>query len=338
MPVKYWSFAGLMLTDWCNASCASCYLSCAPDGRAEMSVEFALELWRQLIEASPHGCRVHLTGGEPFGRWKRLIELCRRARDEGLGPLEKIETNAFWATNERIARERIGALDAAGMQKLSISADPYHQQFVPLERCRLAARVSEELLGRARVQVRWRDWLAEGFDTDALPAERRESVFALYAAAGRDRLNGRAVKALGRHLPVKPLSELDDSPCREALLRSRHVHVDPTGRVMAGTCAGIVFGTAGSERIAQIWARLTADHGDRPIVAPLAARGPVGLLAAARAEGFCPRETYAGKCQLCWDIRRHWARRGQFQDALAPATAYEIGDDGRGDSDGKCEG
>ena len=113
MPVKYWSFAGLMLTDWCNASCATCYLCCGPDGRAEMSVEFALDLWRQLIDACPHGCRIHLTGGEPFGRWERLIELCRRARDQGLGPLEKIETNAFWATDERIVRKRIAALDVA---------------------------------------------------------------------------------------------------------------------------------------------------------------------------------------------------------------------------------
>ncbi|MHC4561463.1 MAG: hypothetical protein ACYS8X_01680, partial [Planctomycetota bacterium] len=73
MPVKYWSSAGLMLTQWCNASCASCYLGCDPHRRDDMGVEEALALWRQLIAASPHGCRVHLTGGEPFGRWESLI-------------------------------------------------------------------------------------------------------------------------------------------------------------------------------------------------------------------------------------------------------------------------
>jgi len=67
MPVKYWSFAGLMLTYWCNASCASCYLCCGPERVEEMSVDFALRLWGELIDACPHGCRIHLSGGEPFG-------------------------------------------------------------------------------------------------------------------------------------------------------------------------------------------------------------------------------------------------------------------------------
>lgn len=320
MPVKHWSFAGLMLTYWCNARCASCYLNCGPDQTREMTVAMALRVWRQLIEASPHGCRIHLSGGEPFGNWPRLIELCRRARAEGLGPLEKIETNAFWATDEHLVRRRVESLDEAGMVKLSISADPYHQQYVPLQRCRLAARVAEDVLGAERVQVRWRDWLADGCDVGTMDADQRAELLARWASSGRDRFNGRAADMLTPSVQHKKLSTFADSPCREALLRSRHVHVDAAGHVMPGTCAGIVFGLAGAGSIVDLWRALESDWDRRPVISALAGGGPVALLE--RAEGFVPADGYAGKCHLCWDIRRHLVRRGLFRRTLGPEWMY----------------
>jgi len=324
MPVKYWSFAGLMLTYWCNARCASCYLCCGPDRTDDMSIDRALAIWRGLIRACPHGCRIHLSGGEPFGDWPRLLELCCAARSRGLEPLEKVETNAFWATDEALVEERIGALDDAGMITLSISTDPYHQQYVPIERVRLAARVAERILGPQRLQVRWRDWLAEGFDTAALQPAERLDLFVRYAAGGRDRLNGRAAEILAPRLPAWPPESFADKPCNEALLRSRHVHVDPQGLIMPGICAGIVLGTTGPDEdsVAEIWRRLDDDHDARPILSVLVRAGPFGLLDEARQSGFVPKRAYAGKCHLCWDIRKHFVWRGLHADILGPQWLY----------------
>ncbi len=312
-----------MLTDWWNAHCVSCYFSCTPQGESWMEVDQALAIWRGLIEASPHGCRVHITGGEPFGDWPRLIELCRRAADDGLGPLQKVETNAYWATDEAIAADRLRALDEAGMEVVAISADPYHQQFVPIEHCRLLARVGGEVLGAWRVQVRWRDWLADGCDTGDLPQGQREQLFTEYAAGGRDRLCGRGAMWLGKHLQLKPAEEFDNNSCRDALLRSKRVHVDPTGRLVPGTCAGITLGTAGAESVRRLWDRLADDHAERPIVGRLARRGPVALLQEALQTGFQPAGGYARKCQLCWSLRGHLARRGLYGAELAPTWPYE---------------
>jgi len=339
MPVKYWSFAGLMLTYWCNARCASCYLRCGLSRREEMSVEQALGYWAGLAEASPQGCRVHLSGGEPFGNWPRLIELCRQAQSAGItarAPLEKVETNAFWASDEEAVRECVVQLDRAGMGKLAISADPYHQQFVPIANCRLAARVASQILGPDRVQVRWRDWLEDGFDTDSLSDAERDGLFVSYAAKGRDRFNGRAAEVLAGAalssgsglIQRKSPDELADSHCREALLRSRHVHVGAGGLVMPGTCAGIVLGDASKEPISRIWWRLDADHDAREIVGTLSRAGPVGLLRLAEEEdGFdwrkdCPTG-YLSKCHLCWSVRRFLAGGGKYQAELGPAWLYE---------------
>ncbi len=324
MPVKYWSFAGLLLTDWCNARCACCYLSCGPDRSRQMSVEEAMGHWRGLIEASPHGCRVHLTGGEPFGNYPRLRELCRRAAAEGLGPLDKIETNAFWATDEVQIRRRLRELDAAGMQKLCISADPYHQQFVPIDRPRRLARLVEDLLGPQRLQVRWRDWLAEGFNTAPLDAKERRDVFARYLIGGRERLAGRAAEILARFVQLKPWQSFADNPCQETLLRSRHVHIDPRGNVIPGVCVGIVLGRSGPQSLAEIWRQLAADFASRPIVGRLASGGPCSLWDEARQYGYTPREGYAGKCHLCWELRQHLASCGRSDDELGPPEQYGV--------------
>ena len=324
MAVKYWSSAGLILTTWCNAQCASCYLSCRPDRREDMTVNEGLRLWRQLDEASPHGCRIHLTGGEPFGRWDVLIDLCRRAADERLRPPQNVETNAFWATREAVVRERLIALDRAGVESFVVSADPYHQQFVPIANARLAVRVAEEIMGSDRVRARWADWLADGRDTGELDDAERFELFLRYAQDGRDRMNGRAAAALGPDLANKTVAQLADWSCREALLRNKQVHVGPGGWIVPGTCAGILIGRADERTsIAECWHRLADDHAARPILGALAEAGPVGLLPLAETEGFTPADHYAGKCHLCFAIRTHLSARGLGGDELGPAACYD---------------
>lgn len=319
MPLKHWSFAGLVLTYWCNARCASCYLNCGPERTGlDMTVEQALDYWQQLIAASPHGCRIHLSGGEPFGDWPRLIEICRRARQQGLAPLQKVETNAFWANDEPLIRDRLRQLDQAGMEKLAISCDPFHQQYVPIENCRRLARLAEESLGAARVQVRWRDWLDNGQDVPPPYGTEIPGILLTHAAAGRDRAGGRFAEQIAPRLLLKSLYELDDTPCRDALLRGRHVHVDASGIVMPGTCAGICLGRIGEGcSVSDLWRRLRDDHEQRAVVGALSGRGPQGLLGQARASGFSPAAGYASKCHLCWELRKHLAARGLHQDELS---------------------
>ncbi len=325
MPVKYWSSAGLMLTYWCNARCASCYLQCSPQRNEWMDIEYAMDIWRGLVSASPHGCRVHLTGGEPFGKFDQLLELCTRARDAGLGPLAKIETNAFWAEDAQDVRDRLMSLKAVGLEKLTISADPYHQQFVPIARARLAAEIAQQVFGPEHVQVRWRDWLADGCDTDKLSESERTELFSEYAAATRDRDNGRASESLAGLREGKLVSEFADSCCKEALLRSKHVHIGPDQIIMPGTCAGIILGRAGnSQDIAGAWTELDNNWSKRQVIGTLATKGPVGLARKAEAFGFMLRETYASKCHLCWEVRKFLLEKGQASQELGPGWMYGL--------------
>ena len=74
--------------------------------------------------------------------------------------------------------------------------------------------------------------------------------------------------------------------------------------------------------IAEVWRRLNTDHAARPTLSVLAREGPFGLLAEARQTGFTPQPTYAGKCHLCWNLRKHLASLALHADILAPDWLY----------------
>ncbi|MBS3820576.1 MAG: hypothetical protein KGY81_02300 [Phycisphaerae bacterium] len=321
MPVKYWSAAGICLTDWCNARCASCYLACRPGRGQWMSPDMAVDVWQQLEAFSPHGCRMHLAGGEPFGDIPRLLEVIRRADRAGL-MLAKVETNAFWAADDAITRDVLGQLAGTSMGELLISADPFHQQFVPLASVRRAAGVAAEILGEGRWRIRWHDWVERGLDVAALNEAARRDLFVEWFRDGRDRLNGRAADELAGALPRRPIGSFAGQDCREGLLRGKHVHILPDGGVYPGTCAGLLLGNVNEASIADLWQRLERDGASRPVLGRLVESGPVGLLDLAG--DFQPEPVgYAGKCHLCWAVRRHLARRGENSDEIGPAWVYD---------------
>jgi pyruvate-formate lyase-activating enzyme len=64
--------------------------------------------------------RIHLAGGEPFRDWDHLVAVIAAARAAGLTPLEKVETNAFWATDDELTRARPAPRDPRGQPKLVV--------------------------------------------------------------------------------------------------------------------------------------------------------------------------------------------------------------------------
>ncbi|MBN1943767.1 MAG: radical SAM protein [Phycisphaerae bacterium] len=328
MIVKYFSRAGLMLTDGCTAACASCYLSGRAGKGRWMDADMAVGIWAGLANLSPHGCKVHVTGGEPFIDWEKLIEILRAAAGEGL-QAESVETNGFWATGDNIIRDRLRALEAAGMGRLAISADPFHQEFVPIGRVRRLAEVAREVLGPDRVRVRWEDWLEQGRDVQAMSFAQRDDLFAEWIATGRDRLNGRAAEMLAGFLPPKPPEAFAGQTCREAILRSRHVHVGSDGTVMPGVCAGLSIGRVTvpwEESVRGLWCALRENFSRRPILSRLIETGPTAILQLAHELGLSvPWEGkgFASKCHLCWAARFALAATGNYADELAPRDYYQ---------------
>jgi len=296
---KIWSSAGLLLTYWCPSRCACCYVFAGPDAAedaTEMSVETALGCWAAIKRLAGARGKVHITGGEPFSRYDRLREILHRAH---------------WCTDEQVVRDRLVDLKELGLTKLQISTDVYHQEHIPIDRVRLGAKVAAQVLGPQGLQVRWRDFLDAPVLVGDLPAQQRAAAFRTALSHRRERLLGRAAAQLVSLLPSSNYESFAEINCARNLLGAQHVHIDGAGHVFSGTCMGIItaklFGQE-AKSLDELWCGF--DWREHPILSVLVRAGPVGLLDLAMPLGYRPSPGYAGKCHLCYEIRRFLYRKG----------------------------
>ncbi|MEA3224746.1 MAG: radical SAM protein [Planctomycetota bacterium] len=353
---KLWRSAGLLLTYKCNCACEFCYYNCAPDKGGLMSVETAISAWRSLRTLAGDAAKIHITGGEALLYWDRLQEILEEAKSEKLGKVDLIETNGFWATSDRIVRQRLKRLDELGMHRFKVSTDPFHQEYVDAEVVRRLAETARDVLGPDRVLVRWQKYLDNPTEMKALsPAEREKQ----YISAVNDypcRFTGRAAGklaelvassmrgdktggSLGRPHGVAPTglgmaSRGSTIPkafgfdaatrrrdtCHSDFLGAKGVHIDPFGNVFSGTCSGIILGNVSDTPLEEIWKQFDPAHDE--FISTLFNSGPFGLLEKAEKHGYKREEVYASKCHLCTGIRQHLFDNGLCKSIIGPAECY----------------
>lgn len=318
--LKLWRYAGLLLTYRCNAACRFCYYYCHPQAGGLMATETALAAWAALRRLAGDNARVHLTGGEPFLVFDRLLEICEQAQRQGLGGADYVETNAGWVTDEAEARRRIAALDAAGLNRLKISWDLFHAEFVPVEKVLFLVLAAREILGEARVLVRWEHHLDEPMDTAHLSVEAQRAAMAEAMSDDGGRFTGRAAELLAPLKATRTIEELSAQTCQKALLGAKGVHIDPYGNVFSGQCSGMAVGNVNTTPLDTLWKGF--DPQRAAFWKDLYAAGPCGLLDEARQVGYENLRFYASKCHLCSEIRRFYFDKGHYLPIICPDDCY----------------
>jgi len=318
--LKLWRSAGLLLTYKCNCACEFCYYSCSPEKAGLMPVETAVNAWRSVEVLAGGNANVHLTGGEPFLYWERLIEILEAARKEGLGACDMVETNGFWAVNEDIVSRRIKTLDELGVRRLKISTDPFHQEFVNVELVQRLAGVAADILGPDRVLARWEKYLDSPVGlNNPEPARRNEMLIDAMQDYGC-RFTGRAAERLAELAGAQSIEAIAAYDCRNAFLAAKGVHIDPYGNVFSGTCSGIILGNVNDTPLENIWKEFAPDS--RDFIETLFSRGPAGLLEKAVESGYVALADYAGKCHLCTSVRRFLLEKDCGKHAIGPDECY----------------
>ncbi len=285
-----------------------------------MPVDTAISAWQSLKILAGDSARIHITGGEPFHYWDRLCEILTEAKKQGLTPVDLVETNAFWATDEKIITERLKLLNELGIRKFKISTDPFHQEYVPIEPVRRLAQLAIDILGPDRLQVRWRKYLENPTDFTALSDKQKNQIYIKALTDYKCRFTGRAAGNLAKLLATKTLDEIATSNCKSDFLGAKGVHIDPYGNVFSSTCSGIIFGNINQTPLQKIW---TDFHPDKnQIIKTLSKKGPAGLLELARKEGFNESKLYASKCHLCTNIRSCLLAKDIEPPAIGPPQCY----------------
>jgi MoaA/NifB/PqqE/SkfB family radical SAM enzyme len=237
---KLWRSAGLLLTYKCNCSCEFCYYHCGPDKGGLMPVDMAISAWQSLKNLAGETAKVHLTGGEAFLYWEHLEQILVEAQKKNLGKVDLIETNGFWATDEKIVRSRLKRLDELGMNKLKISVDPFHQEFVDIELIRILARTAKEILGHERVLIRWEKYLDNTAGIKNIPPTARMKEFIKAIEEYPCRFTGRAAGKLAESVANK---SAETFACEDRKLSCRG-HIALESR--AGSVEGVLSSLSAS--------------------------------------------------------------------------------------------
>lgn len=351
---KLWRSAGLLLTYQCNAACEFCYYHCSPQKGGLMPVETCINAWRSLKVLAGDKAKVHLTGGEPFLYWDHLVAILEEGKKQGLGPVDLVETNGFWAANDPLVKDRLERLLALGVQRLKVSVDPFHQEYVDAEPAHRLASIALEMLGPERVQIRWEEYLTDPVDVKRLSRAQRDRAYVLAYHENPFRFTGRAGGHLARLLASRPAHACRHVNCLAAFLGAKGIHIDPYGNVFSGTCSGIIVGNIHQTPLEEIWrtfhphapretgcqVHAVADIFDPPherhayatastapphslsVISTLCEAGPHGLLDRAKPLGYEELSAYADKCHLCTHVRQFLFANVE-PSVLGPAECYK---------------
>ena len=318
--LKLWRYAGLMLTYQCSAACRFCYYHCSPQASGLMPVDMAIQSWEGLVRLAGKDAKVHISGGEPFLYFDRLAEICKEASRLGLTPLDWIETNGHVWSNASVLSDQLHFLDDCGLDRLKISWDVFHEEFIKIDKVDQFIQVARDVLGDHRVLVRWEKHLAQPTGIQKAGEDEKKKILLEALELDSCRFTGRAAESLAPLVAQHSVEDFRDRDCKKALLGSKGVHIDPYGNVFNGQCSGLIVGNVSRTPLDMIWKKFEPDRAF--FFEVLYNKGPWGLLDLARYRGYRPLDKYASKCHLCTDIRRFFFDKGTYSTIINPHDCY----------------
>ena len=217
-----------------------------------------------------------------------LIECFEVAKEEGMLPLGKLETNGFWCKSEALARERFNEIKSFGIDLLTISCDPFHQEYIPIETIQQAERIAKEVLGDGAVRVAPRDLIDNPIDMMSLSPDEKTEIFRKVLNQRPMRIIGRAAKQLSHLVEKFPKEKFTNEHCGRKLLWKGIIHIDPHGNVFPSVCAGINVGNAREMPLSKICEDFDCDA--HPLIRTLIEKGPLALMEEAIERGFADKK------------------------------------------------
>lgn len=116
---------GIQVTNLCNMTCAHCITDSSPSARGDLDWP---DIDAAVRSAAPHVDGVCVTGGEPLLRRDLTLQTIALTRELGLR--SSMVSNGYWAKRPELGRPTIHELIGAGLQKLAISFDRFHNRLI----------------------------------------------------------------------------------------------------------------------------------------------------------------------------------------------------------------
>ncbi len=289
----------LLLTYQCTYECDHCFVWGSPWQNGTMTGKAIRLILDQAVELGTV-TSIYFEGGEPFLFYPVLIDGVQVAVNKGFEV--GIVSNAYWATSVEDAMSWLRPLTGL-ISDLSISSDLFHHSEPQSELVDFAVQAAEELgipVGKIAIAQPRED---ADYGVGQLPPGESGLMY-----------RGRAAEKLASEASGVSWEQFDACPF-ENLEDPGRVHIDPFGNLHL--CQGLVIGNLFKASLLEICEGFNPIS--HPIVGPLHANGPVGLI-----ERFhLPhREQYADACHMCYEARL--ALRERFPDSLGPDPMYGV--------------
>jgi MoaA/NifB/PqqE/SkfB family radical SAM enzyme len=263
-------------------------------------------------------------GGEPFLYFDVLKQILRKAAELEI-PKIGVITNAYWAINHSKTKQMLSELIDAGLNRITVSVDAFHHEYIPFEKVRNAIEVAANL-GFNKIWVDSYFISPKQFHTsyDLKTYSSVESLshiqgveFSSYQAD----LEGRAADLL-----VGEVQLSDTTPCGKCkfpfwlggdLKEPEVIEIDREGNVTL--CPGLCIGNANETSLLDILD--TYDYRKHPIIHVIAENGPIGLVKLAEEKGLQIDSIFVDECHLCYEMRRILCN--EFPQYLAHRGCYQ---------------
>jgi len=312
-------YSGIITNYVCTAACRHCMFASAPHLSKEyISAEMAEKLAVLLQEAGTRS--VHIGGGEPFMNFDALTTLISTLRHHGVG-IDYIETNAFWCSDDDFIKERLSKLKALGVETIMVSVDPFHIEFVPLERpirlCRMLRTCGfDYFIWKERyLRSLWNLDHSRTCSQEELKAALGEKYISETASEYGLGMNGRALFIADSLYPRRAAEAwLSDVPC-SSLGDTSHCHLDLYGNIVPSGCPGI-----SADARDYLEENFPAEL--YPVLYRLTSGGIRALYEYACSKGFVPiPQGYPSRCALCYAMRKYLRECAPSAD-IAPDCFY----------------
>lgn len=310
---------GIHVTDHCNASCQHCAYHCGPRAKGVMGLDDAMKYLHQIESRPPEV--VCISGGEPLLYFDLVVSIMQVAQALCI-PNIWVFTNGYWAVDSRLAGSRLKTLREAGLTRLCLSADAFHQAFIPIGRVRNALFVARDLELEIALDVRFLGSPHDDNQTNRVTRNVLEQLGTLgdiEVWQGEPLCIGRAANNLPPQIIQRPGIPHGDCPGPWAGGTWEDpvgVDVDLYGEVTL--CPGISIGSAKKRPLNMILAEYSPRK--HPIIRELAISGPAALAKIARRKGYTLKNSYVSECHLCYDVR-HFLHL-KYPSDLAPRFCY----------------
>lgn len=308
----------------CTSECVHCRYFASPRQKgeylnAERLSSFLDDLDSNSLEA------VCIGGGEPMTSIDGLISLVRVVKRKSHLTAHVI-TNGSWAVSYDRAFKIAGKLRDVKLDSITLSADGFHQEHIPLE---IVVNAARALLDAGIKQVS-----AGGTMLDAdCPSSEIDDVtlrnaIVLKTIPNLHVITGGRVSLVGR-AAGELVKRINSGKARKDLVCSvqpwdggdfsnlQAIMIDNLGYV--STCAGLSIGNVHKKSLSKIIEEY--DPKRHKIISILIKDGPQGLLEVAKNHGYVSKAEYVDGCNMCFEARCFLQE--MFPDILAPSVCYQ---------------